>query len=1370
MPSNAYAMSQVIIGGYADALNSGATEYNTVSGGYAWSASMSAWEQIVTTPGKIKNLYVELSAAPGAGAGDGYEFTLMVNGVASALTCTVTQPATSASDLVNEVDVVAGDYLSIRSAPQNTPSATPNAQWSMYFTGTQSAESNILGASSGVNTGTTYSAIMQGLSASTGTENDQRTVCPTDGTIKNLYIKLSSSAGVNPDAYRFTLRNGGINTALTVTVTAPATTGSDVVNTAAVSAGDVLTVMVESLNTPATTPVFAAMGMTFVADNDGESIYCSGTNDDLNNANTEYQQILTATPNGPYPAWTATEANVQQLAQVCELTKMYVLLSGSPGVGNDYTFSVRQNAASPGGGLSVNIADAATTGNDVANSNSISNGDNVNIMSVPNSSPNVVDAYWGICGYIAPAAAPTVEANETTYIEENYAYLTGNITDVSGGNATMRGFAWGTTCNSTQPVNEEPPASYTNNWTEEGNWGTGSYSYNVTGLSSATCYYGRSYAYNSNGFGWSATEESWLTKPDPPTGLTCSGANATVNLSWTNASCGAGNTCNTYIRYNTGTYPANVTDGTESYNGTGVNTSQGGLVNGTTYYFRAWTWVTGCGESKYSDLYDECSATPAALVVVDTLSATLVEENDAQLSANITDLSGAANADMRGFAWGPTCNSTMPSNETPPASYASNWTDGGTFAVGDYSHNITGLSEGTCYCYRGFAHTTTGYGWGDEVSFLTKPDEPNTLVCTPGDGQVVLTWTKGDGADNTYIRYKAGSYPDNVTDGTLSYNGTGVTTTQGGLANGTTYYFRAWSWSVGCNDNLDEYSDLYDECFATPSTVLVQTDSCTGFGHDWAIINGTVLDLGGGTSITSRGFQYGLTTAYGDTETDAGAYGLGVFASTLNNLAPATVYHYRAFAINNNGVTGYGEDRVFATKGSPTPYEYWNTGGDSDSTWIYGSNWTYQTFTTNTTDIPHSITSIKLSMMRVGSPGDVTVSVRRTSNCTALSCYCWPTGADLVTATLDGDAFGTSYTWHEFEVDDFKCFSENTTYAIVVRAIGGDTSNYVLWEMDSGGGYTGGNAGDSADSGVTWDEDCPADFLFEIWGEPCLAVDDAKVFTSYIDDGDWLITLLYTNFYPPYYEDAEDVSSLFYIQLINGTTVEAQSRVFDWGYRPGCLYLSASEVESLEWGASYYVRMWGNFGENPYAEYALQGADWMGSDLNRLDSWVRSTASLMETYYGVTLTEYIQGKGVVLNEDGGVIFATNIPELDAVRPHIFEIVSEDVGWEEGEFTHTYAHSLSWQTLVGPQLTNAFTSLGEAFSLEGSTMGAVIGFVVYALVAFLAFPPGHAIAAIVLPSPLLLFVWGSGLAELALMGILLAVAIILFIWQFWWKGA
>ena len=71
--------------------------------------------------------------------------------------------------------------------------------------------------------------------------------------------------------------------------------------------------------------------------------------------------------------------------------------------------------------------------------------------------------------------------------------------------------------------------------------------------------------------------------------------------------------------------------------------------------------------------------------------------------------------------------------------------------------------------------------------------------------------------------------------------------------------------------------------------------------------------LGGTGNCTRRGFQYGTTTAYGsDTHTD-GSYGDGSYAIQITGLTHTTTYHFRAYIIDENGDTQYGEDNIFTT-------------------------------------------------------------------------------------------------------------------------------------------------------------------------------------------------------------------------------------------------------------------------------------------------------------------------------------------------------------------------------------------------------------------------------------------------------------------------
>lgn len=386
-------MEQVLFAGYDDDLHVTGTEYNSLWGGGTWAGEFGR-AGLVSTPGKIKKLRVELVSAPTAGKS--FAFTLMVNGAPSALTCTISDAATSNEDSVNEVAVSAGDYVSLRCVPTGNPTVG-YARWSTVFDGNNAAESLLLGVGGLGAGGISYNPVSAGRPSSSAVENNVRSVCPTGGAIKNLYVRLAADPGTAPDAYRLTLRVNGASSTLTCTITADDVLGNDTVNEVTVAAGDVLTLMQEPLNGPAVSPDME-WGMTFVADTDGESLILAGSSDDLHATTTEYNHVQNSIRTR---TWTATEADRYQLGQECTLRDLYILLSAAPGAGNSRTFTLRNGGATL---LTVTIAEAATTGNDTVNSEAVADGDEVTLEHVPVSSPVGADAYWGMVSYIEPAA------------------------------------------------------------------------------------------------------------------------------------------------------------------------------------------------------------------------------------------------------------------------------------------------------------------------------------------------------------------------------------------------------------------------------------------------------------------------------------------------------------------------------------------------------------------------------------------------------------------------------------------------------------------------------------------------------------------------------------------------------------------------------------------------------------------------------------------------------------------------------------------------------------------------------------------------------------------------------------------------------
>jgi len=390
-------MDSVIFAGYPDPLNKtdATTEYNSVAGGYTWLSGTAARSQVVSTAGKIKNLHIELDAAPGTGD-DTYTFTLMYDGSPSALTCAIAGTATSASDTTHEIDVVAGKLIILRVVSSGSPANTPNAQWAVMFSGTTANESLILGVAAATNATPKYYPISAAVAAGANVEANARQVIPTAGTIKNLYVSSNTWAGTG--TYTITVNYDSAPTTLTCNVADTALTGNDTTHSFAVAAGHTVSLTV-AITSGTPTSANLNLGMTFVATTDGESMILgtSGSRT-LDTANTMYHML----PTGLWDlVWNATETNMQHLGQVCQLNNLYVLLGGTPGAGTSYDFTVESNTATATG-ITCQIANAATTGNDTTHTATLANLDNISLKCVPTGTPTARTCFWGLVCYIAP--------------------------------------------------------------------------------------------------------------------------------------------------------------------------------------------------------------------------------------------------------------------------------------------------------------------------------------------------------------------------------------------------------------------------------------------------------------------------------------------------------------------------------------------------------------------------------------------------------------------------------------------------------------------------------------------------------------------------------------------------------------------------------------------------------------------------------------------------------------------------------------------------------------------------------------------------------------------------------------------------------
>ena len=126
---------------------------------------------------------------------------------------------------------------------------------------------------------------------------------------------------------------------------------------------------------------------------------------------------------------------------------------------------------------------------------------------------------------------------------------------------------------------------------------------------------------------------------------------------------------------------------------------------------------------------------------------------------------------------------------------------------------------------------------------------------------------------------------------------------------------------------------------------------------------------------------------------------------------------------------------------------------------------------------PHELWRVRLKMYREGLPGTVTIGIRTSRS-----------GADIVTATLDGDALTTDPAgqWVDIDFTSHPQLNFLTEYNIVMRAPGGDSSNSIHVICDADEVYAGGTNYYSSNSGVSWSYHAGSGYsylcLFEEWG------------------------------------------------------------------------------------------------------------------------------------------------------------------------------------------------------------------------------------------------------------------------------------------------
>ena len=255
----------------------------------------------------------------------------------------------------------------------------------------------------------------------------------------------------------------------------------------------------------------------------------------------------------------------------------------------------------------------------------------------------------------------------------------------------------------------------------------------------------------------------------------------------------------------------------------------------------------------------------------------------------------------------------------------------------------TAVAVGTTYYYKVTAVNAAGSeGKQSAVVAIAVAEVPDTFP--PGYplgfdargayGTVSLSWTNPPDDDfaGTTVRYDLSGYPSGPQGGLPVCDrpaapGSGDSFTHGGLENGRTYYYAAFSY-----DRSGNYSAGVTASAAPVDNVF---PVISGVGADNVTSSGATIRWTTDEPADSQ-VEYGVTAAYGSaTPLDASMTTAHVVP--LSGLAPATLYHYRVGSADALGNRSVSEDRTFATApltsygcrechGAPQ-YEFFASGG-----------------------------------------------------------------------------------------------------------------------------------------------------------------------------------------------------------------------------------------------------------------------------------------------------------------------------------------------------------------------------------------------------------------------------------------------------------
>ena len=508
-----------------------------------------------------------------------------------------------------------------------------------------------------------------------------------------------------------------------------------------------------------------------------------------------------------------------------------------------------------------------------------------------------------------PIIIPTVPVLNTTSVTGitiSTAFSGGNITSDGGATITSRGVCWST---ANGPTKE-------NNITSDGT-GIGSFTSALTGLTAGTTYYVRAYAINSAGtaYGNEVTFTTSIYLPalttTPVTAITSTTASSGGNIT----SNGGSAITARGVCWNTTTSPTTANNITSNGTGIGSFTSAiTGLTAGTIYYVRAYA-TSSVGTSYGNEI--SFTTTPATFPNCGTV--TDIDGNVYNTVTIGTQCWMAENLKTTKYNNGELIGTTTPSGLDIRGAISPKyqWAYDG--------NEVLGATRGRLYTWfpindsRGIC--PTGWHVPSTAEWTTLTDYLGGLSMSGGklkEAGFIYWQSPNTGATNETgftalpggYRFSSGGFGGLGTDG-LWWSSTEVNTTDAWTLGMGNAYIEAYGGNNGKNSGYSVRCIRGERALPT-----ITTSAVTSVTQTTATCGGNIIS-DGFSNVTGRGVCWSTSSnpTYADSYTTDGS-GTGSFSSAITLLTANTIYHVRAYAINEVGIA-YGNDFSFETAHTP---------------------------------------------------------------------------------------------------------------------------------------------------------------------------------------------------------------------------------------------------------------------------------------------------------------------------------------------------------------------------------------------------------------------------------------------------------------------